>query len=712
MQSIKHSFWLKLLAFFCAAALPLFFALGVVIAVYDYANYEYDTYFESGQYRSSEYSKLYPLKEHLINSFFSRHSSNYWYDEEYYCKERGLDNTNFKYVVTDPSGTVIDTNLESMDYAYSAEYFITQDTTGDIVSVTTAIEANIGSKLQEAVYAVKTLTITYEDAVMYVSEAQDHDILAANWEDLTVQYGVARNLENVDSFYRDYTLFELTKGCMSEGIGIAAVCLIAFLALMAYLILTAGHKNGVVGFYIAWFDRIYLDVFLLLAGTAFTLLLMLDIQLVSVSRSGAIDTRTLPTALVIVYISCAIVLGFIIITAKRIKAKTFFTQTLLYAVISRLWRAGSGILQKALGFLLKLVGGIFGWIGEALQRAGGLIADVFRNIHITGRVMSVYAAYLLINLIFVIIMSSGRSAAVRVSALLFIFLFNLAAGLCVARLTLRFQQVKIGAANISKGSAFEIETGNLNSDLKELSETINNIGRGLESAVIQQTRSDRMKAELITNVSHDIKTPLTSIINYVDLLKKANPQGENVGEYLEVLDRQAQRLKKLTEDIIEASKASTGNISVNPERIDLRELLTQAAGEYDQRFREAELRPVLAMPEEDVVIRADSRLLWRVMDNLLSNASKYAMRGTRVYLETGMSGGTAFISVKNISSEQLNISEEELMERFIRGDASRSGEGSGLGLSIARSLTELQGGRFMIGIDGDLFKAQLEFEQE
>ena len=220
-------------------------------------------------------------------------------------------------------------------------------------------------------------------------------------------------------------------------------------------------------------------------------------------------------------------------------------------------------------------------------------------------------------------------------------------------------------------------------------------------------RSERFKAELITNVSHDLKTPLTSIINYVDLLKKEQIENPRAAEYIDVLDRKSQRLKKLTEDLVEASKASTGNLAVMRERISLTQLADQALAEYEERLSGQNLRVIRTFPEEEVWVEADGRHLWRVVDNLLSNCAKYALEGTRIYVEVSRGQTQAFLSVKNISREPLNVPPETLVERFVRGDESRTTEGSGLGLSIAQSLTELQKGTFRLTIDGDLFKAEI-----
>ena len=238
---------------------------------------------------------------------------------------------------------------------------------------------------------------------------------------------------------------------------------------------------------------------------------------------------------------------------------------------------------------------------------------------------------------------------------------------------------------------------------------LNSIQSGLQKAVEEQIKSERLKTELITNVSHDIKTPLTSIVNYVDLLKKTQLTDPTALEYIAVLERQSQRLRKLTEDLVEASKAATGNISVTLAPTDLNVLLSQVCGEYEQRLAEKQLQMVATAAEGTPHILADGPLLWRVLDNLMSNVCKYAMPGTRVYLSTELTDTHAAVTLKNISHYPLTVSGDELTERFVRGDSARSTEGSGLGLSIAASLTELQHGAFHIHIDGDLFKVRLTF---
>ena len=278
------------------------------------------------------------------------------------------------------------------------------------------------------------------------------------------------------------------------------------------------------------------------------------------------------------------------------------------------------------------------------------------------------------------------------------------------RLLSRFRVLYEGGKELADGNLdATVDTTYLKGVLREHGEHLNQISQGMSNAVEHQMKSERMKTELITNVSHDIKTPLTSIINYVDLIQKEAPDVQPFTDYVEVLGRQSQRLKKLIEDLVEASKAATGNLEVNLEPCDVGVLLDQMIGEYAEKLEQAQLDAVLDCPEESLYILADGRRIWRVFDNLLNNICKYSMPGTRVYVTVRKEEAYVMILFRNISRSQLNISSDELMERFVRGDSSRNTEGSGLGLSIAQSLTELQGGKLQLEIDGDLFKVTLRF---
>ena len=273
------------------------------------------------------------------------------------------------------------------------------------------------------------------------------------------------------------------------------------------------------------------------------------------------------------------------------------------------------------------------------------------------------------------------------------------------------QTVKTGLANIAAGDLdYKIDLSDLMGNNLEMAEAVNQVAEGLQLAVEKSMKDERMRSELITNVSHDIKTPLTSIINYVELLKREEIDDEKIKGYIKVLESKAQRLKQLTEDLVEASKISTGNIELQLGRIYMQEMIKQACGEFDNKFEKRSLEVVLTMAVEPIIIWADGRRMWRILENIFSNIAKYALAGTRVYIDLRMVKDRAVLMFKNISEEPLNISADELTERFVRGDASRTTEGSGLGLSIAKSLTEMQNGEFEIYLDGDLFKVTLLFE--
>ena len=258
-------------------------------------------------------------------------------------------------------------------------------------------------------------------------------------------------------------------------------------------------------------------------------------------------------------------------------------------------------------------------------------------------------------------------------------------------------------------TGYKIDTTGFSGKGEQLAENLNNLGDGLESALQEKVKSERLKADLITNVSHDIKTPLTSIINYVDLLKREKIQDEKIQRYLEILDQKSQRLKTLTEDLVEASKASSGNLKLEIAEIDLVEMIYQTNGEFEEKFQIRHLELVSTLPDQCILIAVDGRRLWRVLENLYNNAFKYAMENSRIYVEVTTKEDMAFFTIKNVSANPLNIRAEELTERFVRGDVARTSEGSGLGLSIAKDLTQLQGGTFNLYIDGDLFKAQVGF---
>lgn len=326
------------------------------------------------------------------------------------------------------------------------------------------------------------------------------------------------------------------------------------------------------------------------------------------------------------------------------------------------------------------------------------MGDFSKNIHAHIKFALLFTAYLAVSIF--LIYTSRKLWIV----------FTVVIGTFLMKEAILRQKVIEGIRKIASGEIEHwIQTKDLKGDNLTLAQEMNHIGDGIRAAVDANVKNERLKTDLITNVSHDIKTPLTSIINYVELLKQENFEDPKIQRYIEVLEQKSQRLKNLTEDVVEASKVSSGSMTLEYVNLNLVEMVQQTSGEFEEKFKERGLKEVLTLPEEDAIIRADGQRTWRILENIYNNAAKYAMEGTRVYGDLAINDKTIIFSLKNISDQPLNISAEELTERFIRGDISRSTEGSGLGLSIAKSLAEMQGGSFELYLDGDLFKVTISF---
>lgn len=343
--------------------------------------------------------------------------------------------------------------------------------------------------------------------------------------------------------------------------------------------------------------------------------------------------------------------------------------------------------------LWKLAGYIGGFLAEMMSHAGMVV-----------RICIFFGCYELLQAFLWRFFGKGAVAV------LLLVICNLAVLFLLIREGIQRQKLLEGVKSLADGEqTMPVEAEGLFPGNRQMAEAVNNLGDGLRNALQEQMKSERMKAALITNVSHDLKTPLTSIINYVDLMKRERIDSPKAQEYLQVLDQKSQRLKQLTEDLVEASRASSGNVILDMQKIDLKELLMQTSGEFEERFDARGLKLIADYPYDPVYVEADGRRLWRVIENLYRNVEKYAMPYTRVYLDLAEEEEQAVFSMKNISEQPLNITAEELTERFTRGDESRSTEGSGLGLSIAKDLTQLQKGTFTIYLDGDLFKVTVRF---
>ena len=378
------------------------------------------------------------------------------------------------------------------------------------------------------------------------------------------------------------------------------------------------------------------------------------------------------------------------------------------ALISLLWCMSLAVRIK-LGTTIKscIIYRVGAWCLRLIKKVFYTFKDGLKAIPMFPRAVLVIAAILFVEFLWIAI--AGTSPGKQLFGW---FIERAVLVLATLYALLSMKQLLEAGQRIAKGELdCKVDTSKLRGQFKEHGEDLNSITDGMNRAVGERMKSERFRTELITNVSHDIKTPLTSIINYVDLLEKEQPENEKMREYLEVLDRQSAKLKKLIDDLLEASKASSGSLSVNLTECELGILLDQMAGEYSEKLSAAGLELILTKPEESVKIMADGRHMWRIFDNLLNNICKYAQRGTRVYLDLTADALKAAVTFRNISATRLNISGDELTERFVRGDSSRNTEGSGLGLSIAQSLAQLQNGALDITVDGDLFKVVLSFDR-
>ena len=479
----------------------------------------------------------------------------------------------------------------------------------------------------------------------------------------TEEFAIIADLLRADATYNSfYLVSEWLLAHTGLMVFLAALFLLLTLFCFCFSMASAGHWAGHEGIHLTWLDKIPVDVWLLTLLCAFFIgwdtLFYYDVE----------------RQILFVSLMVPLTLLFLCVFAAQCKAGTVLRGTLIAWVLRLAWRivraVGRGLRRMAAGLPLM-------W-KTALVTVGLFFLEM----------LLVLAGYGSVDGIFVVM------KLVELLAILYI------------ALNLRILQK--GGEKLAEGDLSQsIDTKPLIGDFKRYGQRMNELRTGMERAVQEQTKAERMKTELITNVSHDIKTPLTSIVNYVDLLQKVDVQPETAREYIAVLDRQSRRLKKLTEDLVEASKASSGALPVELQPTDVTVLFDQIVGEYQERLADCRLTLVARPPEKSVFVRADGKLLSRVMDNLVSNICKYALEDTRVYVVASSDDETVTISFKNVSRAELNISPDELMERFVRGDASRHTEGSGLGLSIAGSLVRLMNGTFALSIDGDLFRADI-----
>lgn len=487
-------------------------------------------------------------------------------------------------------------------------------------------------------------------------------------DDYTIGIGVNTKFPIKDSLYEVKTEYEKLGPYFATAVIVGITSVLALFISFIYLNFATGHKVQGSTIYLNNFDKIKTEI----------------------------------AAIFMIGLGAVVLLGF----------RSFFnisgdTIGILYYTSAFIFIENILFLIGYLSLVRRIKAGTF-WSNSLIYSAMKFVKDVFKNMNLVLAVSVLYGAFLIVNAI----LSSFLWDHNSLFALFLLILLNGMVGVLIIKEGVARRSVLTGVNKIAEGDfEYKISTADIQGKNRELAVAINNIGNGIQNAVEANMKNERLKTDLITNVSHDIKTPLTSIINYVDLLKREEIEDEKIRNYINILDSKSQRLKHLTEDLVEASKISSGNIVLNMEKINFVELIHQTNGEFAEKFNEKQLEIITSIPKESVVIEADGRRVWRIIENLYNNVAKYALEGTRVYIDLITISEDVYFSVKNISAQPLNISAEELTERFIRGDVSRSTEGSGLGLSIAKNLTELQKGRFSIYLDGDLFKVTVMFQR-
>lgn len=634
----------------------------------------------------SNWATYYDLCHSVQNAAksLSYNYSEYLNYGEYYSRE----NSNLRYLILKTVGddTQIYSNLDDTQAAERVAAFMGAGDSAD-----RELPYNVGKYIyySPADMVYRSNTTIAEETIRKI--LQDYDY--AYPETVKIWMGVDTSYPVNDAFKQGAAGFSSYLPYFWQCIVIAAAAFVLYLLLLCYLTAVTGRDTDEAGnpsIRLQPFDAVPTEVALLIAFgvmvlAAWALIVATELANVNPTDISEILERVLGVRwvqgllLAGVFAADAVAMFFFYSLVRRIKAHTLWKNSYLYRLIQEIRR--------------------FAW-------------KVYDNGHAVLRTWVPYGIFLLFNFL-MLVFAFDVGGFGCVAALLVAVAFDMLIGNVLYRNAKEQQDIVKGIETIAGGQLeYQVDTSSLHGDNLILAHSVNSIGKGIKEAVEISMKDERMKADLITNVSHDIKTPLTSIINYVDLIKREQVDNDKVQNYIRVLDEKSQRLKQLTDDLVEASKITSGNISLHFEKINLTELLNQTVGEFSEKFEEKRLTTVMNVNVHDAVIEADSRRIWRVMENLFNNIFKYAMEGTRVYLAIDSlpeQVGYIAVSVKNISASPLNCNPDELTERFIRGDESRTTEGSGLGLSIAKNLTEAQGGTFEIRLDGDLFKVILTF---
>ena len=581
---------------------------------------------------------------------------------DYLCAQLdsvGLLDRSYYFVNTDASATAADYNAEAAQQLLSELPRLFADAFSRELS---SCQLVVSDPDTGETY-LANFDLTEGDKLLYDTQELYVYHLSASTGLTAIQVAITATLLEKSGQAPSYSYLVCSWLLAHTGLAIFLTVLCGLLTLFCFCfsMASAGHWQNHEGIHLTWLDKIPADVWIIALLSAFF-----------------IGWNTFYSEWEQVLFCAALIpvtLLFLCVFAAQCKAGTVIRGTVIARVLRLLWRVLRGLAV---------------W----LWRIGRGLPLVWKTA-LAGTVIAGAEFLLYINDFY----------RVRYNIFLVLKIVELLAILAVA---LNLRTLEKNGQRLAEGDlTTPVDTRRLFGAFRRYGQAMNRLQSGMENAVQEQMRAERMKTELITNVSHDIKTPLTSIVNYVDLLKKEDIPSPIAREYIAVLDRQSKRLKKLTEDLVEASKASSGALPVDLQPTDVNVLFSQIVGEYQDRLADCHLTLVAQPPEGQPVVAADSKLLSRVMDNLVSNICKYAMPETRVYVSGTVADGQMTLSFKNVSRAELNISPDELMERFVRGDASRHTEGSGLGLSIAQSLVQLMGGTFRLSIDADLFRADV-----
>ena len=674
MEKARKSSILKI---FCYILIPILvailgFSIFHIAFLNEYGDIGDETEYVKSEQFANEYFYYITDKVSLCENVERGYSSNFIEIKDdngnsyYYCSIRESNNyyigvpSYMNYIIINKETNKMYTNIKSQDYTQEMNNMKQQRIYWNLVNG--EIETNLENINKENIKYNYHYFYETSESITDKNNILNYDIYTS-YDD--------NNLSQYSAYAINQTMYNYMLKHTNEPIYAILLTSILLVVIAIYLFWAIGYKEGNDGIYLNTIDNIPYEIVAIGSFSIISVFLVIAINI------GMELNYLFILVITFCYLICytfSAILG--VTTIKRIKAKKLIKSFLTYRIIK---------------YFLNKTKRFFNMMNQKVKE--------------TRKLFLYYILFLLTTMILFSLSTTGIAVILLIVFWIWIY-YQL------KKYIVEQEKIKIALKSIYEGKTdIKLNEAELQGVLREMAIYIKDIAGGFSNAIEESLKSERLKTELITNVSHDIKTPLTSIINYVDLLKNEDIKDEKAKQYIEILDQKSQRLKKLTEDLVEASKVSSGNVKLNLEEIKIKELLNQTIGEFKDKFEKKNLEIEMQMPKEDIIIKADSRYLYRIIENLFSNITKYALDSSRVYIDVKENKNLVNIVIKNISKEKLNISSDELMQRFVRGDKSRYTEGSGLGLSIAKSLTELQGGKFNIKIDGDLFRVDIKWKK-